>query len=81
MISRKTISKLSICVVALMFSGCGEKGQTTKNTQEVPTSSAKKISINSDNFMAMQVDTLNKAKDVERVLLEASKNRLKSIEY
>ncbi len=80
LIPTKAISTLSVCLGMLLLSGCGDENQITKAGQEVPASSAKKITINPDNFMAGQVEALNKAKAVERVLLEASKNRLKSIE-
>ncbi len=66
----------------LLLSGCGDKeqDQVTEADQEILRSPTQKITINADDFMAGQIEALNKAKDVEGILLEASKSRLKSIE-
>ncbi len=78
----KKISSLSILVTligACTLSGCGDTEQDIVATS-TSNSLTDKVKVSPDNFMAGQVNSLNKAKDVERLLKESNMNRFKELD-
>ncbi|MEE9352488.1 MAG: hypothetical protein V3U78_09520 [Thiotrichaceae bacterium] len=75
----KIIKSLIICGAAIVvLSSCGDKAENT--TEATNSLTENTYSISDSNVFSGQVRALEKAKNVESLLLEASNNRMKSVD-
>ena len=78
----KIIKFLLVSLAMLLLAGCGDKPQ---NEAEATLSAADKTQqdktqVSDNNVFSLQVKALQKAKEVEKLLLETSKQRLQAID-
>ncbi len=73
---------LPVSLAVLLLTGCGDKPQNeTDATLSAPEKTQKdKTKVSDNNVFSPQVKALQKAKEVEKLLLETSKQRLQAID-